>query len=415
VPVDLDRPCLPVAPATASTENPMTDDEKLYFDAAVKHHLENAFQPAYDCYQHVLRSAPDNHHALHLSGVLMMQNGLIDLGRAAILRAIELRPDYLEAQYNLTVFDQSAALKVQREKESVPVIADYPTFDGSTVDAWRHFRMVDFAASFQDAGDTWLTVGDAHGHDAHMLKLAGIAHVTASNLETTNLQNGHALGQVGDYLQLNAEKLDLPDASYDYVLCKEALHHMPRPLLAIYEMLRVARKGVIFIEPQDRLIDWPLGKNMLAYRERMPSDSVGERVSFKFHADDQEICNNYIDWWEDGPFNYVYTLSNREIRKIALGMGLSSYATKNFNDFFVAEWAQQAGTEDSEGMLKTREQIALHDQACRATGKPYSYITGMLFKQSPSPELAQRLNAQGYVFTITPTRYLPIKWPQTDG
>lgn len=389
----------------------MNDDVKALLDRAVQYHLENAFQPAYDHYQQVMRADVFNHHALHLCGVLLIQNGLVELGRDQIQRSLALRPDYTEALHNLAVFDKSVALKIAREKASVPVVADYPHFDDSTVDAWRHLRMVDFAGCFKNSEDTWLTVGDAYGHDAHMLTKMGIHKVIASNLETSNLRNGQLAGAVGEFRQINAEQIALEDDSVDYVMCKEALHHMPRPMMAIYEMVRVARKGVVFIEPQDKLIDWPLGKNSVTYRERVAADAVGEKVSFKMQSTDVEISNNYIDWWEDGPFNYVYTLSNREIRKIALGMGLSSYATKNFNDFYVADWAAEKATPDSEGLRKTQEQIALHDIASKQAGTPYSYITGMLFKQSPTPALATALAALGYTYTITPTRYLPIKWP----
>ena len=391
----------------------MNDDLQAILDRAVQYHLENAFQPAYDHYQQVMRADVFNHHALHLCGVLLIQNGLVELGRDQIQRSLALRPDYAEALHNLAVFDQSVALKVAREKDSVPVVADYPRFDGSTVDAWRHLRMVDFAACFKDSADTWLTVGDAYGHDAHMLGLQGLGKVIASNLETSNLHNGHLAGAVGEYRQINAEHIALEDNSVDYVMCKEALHHMPRPMMAIYEMVRVARKGVVFIEPQDKLIDWPLGKNTATYRERVPADAVGEKVSFKLQSTDAEISSNYIDWWEDGPFNYVYTLSNREVRKMALGMGLSAYATKNFNDFFAPEWASQPATPDSEGLRKTKEQIALHDLACTQGSTPYAYLTGMLFKQAPAPAVVQALTALGYAYTITPTRYLPIRWPNT--
>ena len=49
------------------------------------------------------------------------------------------------------------------------------------------------------------------------------------------------------------EKMDqsfmtFEDESFDFVLIKEALHHCPRPNLAISEMLRVAKKGIFINE-----------------------------------------------------------------------------------------------------------------------------------------------------------------------
>jgi SAM-dependent methyltransferase len=36
----------------------------------------------------------------------------------------------------------------------------------------------------------------------------------------------------------NAEQLSFEDESFDFVLCKEAYHHFPRPMIALYEMIR---------------------------------------------------------------------------------------------------------------------------------------------------------------------------------
>jgi ubiquinone/menaquinone biosynthesis C-methylase UbiE len=48
---------------------------------------------------------------------------------------------------------------------------------------------------------------------------------------------------------LNAEAMDLEDGSYDLVVVQDGLHHLPRPALGLNEMIRVARKAVIVLEP----------------------------------------------------------------------------------------------------------------------------------------------------------------------
>lgn len=48
---------------------------------------------------------------------------------------------------------------------------------------------------------------------------------------------------------LNAECMDLPDLSYDIVVVQDGLHHLPRPSLGLNEMVRVARKAVVVLEP----------------------------------------------------------------------------------------------------------------------------------------------------------------------
>jgi len=62
------------------------------------------------------------------------------------------------------------------------------------------------------------------------------------------------------YQTENIEKLSFKSQSFDLVFVKEALHHVPRPILGLYEMLRVSKKAVIFIEPGESLLgsilDW---------------------------------------------------------------------------------------------------------------------------------------------------------------
>lgn len=51
------------------------------------------------------------------------------------------------------------------------------------------------------------------------------------------------------YELANAEALPYASRSFELVLAKEMLHHLPRPVLGLYEMLRVCRDRVVFVEP----------------------------------------------------------------------------------------------------------------------------------------------------------------------
>ena len=59
---------------------------------------------------------------------------------------------------------------------------------------------------------------------------------------------------IKNYKIENAENLSFEDKTIDFILCKESYHHFPRPMVALYEMLRVARNGVLLIEPNDAYI-----------------------------------------------------------------------------------------------------------------------------------------------------------------
>jgi SAM-dependent methyltransferase len=54
-------------------------------------------------------------------------------------------------------------------------------------------------------------------------------------------------------LYADLEKLPVADASYDLVLAHEVLHHCRSPHAALVEMLRVSRRNIVFMEPNDSL------------------------------------------------------------------------------------------------------------------------------------------------------------------
>ena len=54
-----------------------------------------------------------------------------------------------------------------------------------------------------------------------------------------------------EYRQMDCENLQLESASYDLVFCKEGLHHLARHVQGLYEMLRVCKKAVVFVEGYD--------------------------------------------------------------------------------------------------------------------------------------------------------------------
>ena len=56
-------------------------------------------------------------------------------------------------------------------------------------------------------------------------------------------------GSVGD-----TERLPFNDNTFDYSFIAASLHHLPRPILGLYELLRVAKEGVIVIEPNDSIL-----------------------------------------------------------------------------------------------------------------------------------------------------------------
>jgi ubiquinone/menaquinone biosynthesis C-methylase UbiE len=82
----------------------------------------------------------------------------------------------------------------------------------------------------------------------------GFKDVTVSDISENSLRICQIFDPSIKTLKLNGENLDLPDNSYDLVVVQDGLHHLPRPATGFTEMLRVAKKAIIVIEPYDSLI-----------------------------------------------------------------------------------------------------------------------------------------------------------------
>ena len=125
-----------------------------------------------------------------------------------------------------------------------------------TVDTWRHQRMYQVLDPILVAEPKakWLTVGDGrYGNDAKYITEKG-CDALATDISEYLLKEAKDIDYISKYKLENAESLSFHDLEFDYVFCKESYHHFPRPMLALYEMLRVANSGVLLIEPNDSQI-----------------------------------------------------------------------------------------------------------------------------------------------------------------
>ncbi len=85
------------------------------------------------------------------------------------------------------------------------------------------------------------------------------------------------------YELADVQALPWPARHFDLVLCKESLHHTPRPVQGLYEMLRVCRHAAILIEPWDCALLRALDRLGLATRfERNQHLNAGARDNHVF-------------------------------------------------------------------------------------------------------------------------------------
>lgn len=241
-------------------------------------------------------------------------------------------------------------------------------FRDDTVDYWRHQRMYEgvFKCLSHACDERWLTIGDGrYGLDAIRMTRNGFSDVTASDLDASLLQLSHDAGLIKAAHAENAERLSFGDSSFDYVLCKESYHHFNRPMVALYEMLRVAAKGVVLIEPQDPYIDLPV-----------------------YGRPHQHL-------FEDAG-NYIYTLSRRELEKVALGMRLPAVAFKNICDLTAPDAEMQPAVVTNPVFTDLVERVAALEQRCSKGEEKYSLLLAVLFVTAPSALTISSFEQQGW-------------------
>jgi ubiquinone/menaquinone biosynthesis C-methylase UbiE len=252
-----------------------------------------------------------------------------------------------------------------------------------TVDAWRHRRMYKVLDPVLEVepGAKWLTIGDGrYGSDARYIQEKG-GSVLASDISVRLLEEAKKAGYIKEFQRENAESLSFDNMEFDYVLCKESYHHFPRPMIALYEMMRVANKGVVLIEPNDPYIHTDCVKAAFANLKQFVKKILGIKV-------------NKHTYEEIG--NYAFTISTREIEKVALGINLRTIAIKGINDFYLpgVEFEQLA----CKGPLfrKVRSIIYITNMLCKIGLTHYGIIAIIIFKQPPSDNLLRKISDAGF-------------------
>ena len=262
-------------------------------------------------------------------------------------------------------------------------------FTEGTVDAWRHQRHYDLLGPVlgADPGACWLTVGDGrYGKDAHYLAQHGCSAL-ATDISDVLLREAKRMGFIQDFKRENAEALSFGDGEFDWVLCKESYHHFPRPMRALYEMLRVAGKGVVLIEPNDYWItENPfaiLPRKLKAVFSRLRGRDTGR------HA-----------YEESG--NFVFTLSRREVEKVALGLNYRAVAFKGLNDCYIKGVENERLADRGPLQRKVRRHIALRDILCGLGLLDYIILAAVILKEEPTAGLRSALATGGFKIVVLP-------------
>lgn len=254
----------------------------------------------------------------------------------------------------------------------------------NTINKWLQHRYLNLIDSFTFQKRRWLTVGDPYGFDAHYLQEKN-QEVTASDIAGTFFPLVKKEKIIEKYSVENAECLSFQDNSFDYILCKESYHHFPRPYLALYEMLRVAKDAVILIEPQDPVIKMPL---LLALC------NILDKINPSYMSN---LWKNRYSFEVVG--NYVFKLSEREIDKLANGIGLPAVAFKSINNnFYHSANINKKADSKSLAFRKIKIKLEVKNILAKMTILPSDSLCAVIFKTQPSEKLINCLKKEGFIF-----------------
>ena len=251
-----------------------------------------------------------------------------------------------------------------------------------SLDYWRHNRILNLIRPILKQNERWLTIGDGrYGSEAAWLKRHDvICH--SSDMHTNLLELAYKKGIVDSFSKQNAENLNFEANSFDYVLIKETLHHLPRPWLAIYEAYRVCKKGVVIIEPNDTYAYSHFLKKFFISSKNLLKKILNKKV-YKDEYGFEEVGN------------FIYTINMRELEKFLLGIHKTRIAFHNINDHYFKniEYVSNKNPNFKEKTicLKLKSAIFIKDFLCNLGFLNYSIGEAILFKEKPEKDIINNL------------------------
>lgn len=277
-------------------------------------------------------------------------------------------------------------------KDETNTLSSYKNwFDHLTVDLWRHTEMLSVINPLlkKYPNTNWITIGDGcFGTSATYIEKNG-GRALATDIDDTLLKRAHENKMISSFAKCNAEFLKFENNSFDFSYCKQAYHHFPRPYIAIYEMLRVSKNAVVLTEPAD-WIPLPIPGKIIQLLKIRLKKILHKKI---LHPD----TGSYEP---DG--NYIFTVSEREIEKIALGLNLPAVAFKRFTDTYINGIEKELYSNNGI-LLKRIKRLQLISKIKRILGlERHNQIQTIIFKTMPDENLIHELKKEGFKFITLP-------------
>lgn len=169
-------------------------------------------------------------------------------------------------------------------------------------------KITESAVGRVNKSSSFLVVCSGEGMEGSILCDMGYENVTVSDISGAGVRESLRRDNRLTGMVLNAEHIDMPNSSYDVVVVQDGLHHLRSPVRGFTEMLRVARVGVIVLEPNNSLAGkligtkWEVNGDAINYVFRWSRDLI-EDISSSYLGMNS-FKNNSFSFWHH---NIVYS------------------------------------------------------------------------------------------------------------
>ncbi len=163
--------------------------------------------------------------------------------------------------------------------------------------------------------------GGVGGEGAFFLR-NGFGNITVSDISINALNIAKKIETRLITLNLDAESMDIPDSSFDIVIVHDGLHHLTRPALGLTEMLRVAKRAAIIIEPYNGIVgnwfgsEWEKTEDATNYVYRWDKKMIEQTVKSFLLRDFKKIYVNRI--WDHNYLIYKITILFPKIIRLSV-------------------------------------------------------------------------------------------------
>ena len=167
--------------------------------------------------------------------------------------------------------------------------------------------------------------------DEETLRLLGFEDITFSDFDSSVARNQSIDPGDSGRLVLDMEDIAIADNKFDLIFVHEALHHCRSPHRALCEILRVSKRHVVFMEPNDSLFVTGLIKFGFSFPFEIPAvvdndfqrggvrDSQIPNFIYRWNAHEVEkVVSSFIPEWYFRVFAYPYWDFNADERELAL-------------------------------------------------------------------------------------------------